>query len=148
MIDSNPAAARSGRAFLPPLLAVPLALVLVAIFIALLFPWDSVARRLTHEIARASGGEISIQELAPAFTARGPVLAARNVLVVHPAIDRVRIEILELAPRWSTSWLRGAPTLRIWASTELGQIDGVLQLGASSAFVGQVSEVEIEKLPL
>ncbi len=127
---------------------VVLALLLILIFIALLFPWDAVARRLEFEIGRASGSGVSISELAPAFTARGPVLRARDVIIQHPAVESVRITSLEVAPRPSRSWFSGHPALRIWADTELGLADGVLELGDAPAYVGSVSGVELSRLPL
>jgi len=146
--DSNPSPAQAGRATLPTLIALPLALILVAIFIALLFPWESVARRIIHEIEHASGGQVSMGALSPALSARGPVLVARDVVVLHRAVKRVRIDRLEIAPRWSQSWLSGDPTMRIWADTELALIDGVLRLGDTPGFEGRVDQVEIEALPL
>lgn len=121
---------------------------LILLFVALLFPWDSVAKRVAFEISRASGGEIAMGDLSPALTARGPVLAATDVLVEHPAVDRLKIRTLELAPRFSTSWFAGEPTLRVWADSELAQVDGVLRLGESSSFIGHVDRVAIEQLPL
>ncbi len=148
MTDSNPSPAQAERARLPTLLSLPLALILVAIFIALLFPWDSVARRISREIEHASGSQISIRTLSPALSARGLVLAAHDVVVLHRAIKRVRIDRLEIAPRWSQSWLGGDPTMRIWADTELALIDGVLRLGDSPGFKGRIDQVKIEDLPL
>ena len=146
--NPSPTQTQAGRATLSTLVALPLALILVAIFIALLFPWDSVARRISYEIERASGSQISIRTLSPALSPRGPVLAAHDVVVLHRALKRVRIDRLEIAPRWSQSWLDGDPTMRIWADTELALIDGVLWLGDSPGFKGQVDDVQIEALPL
>ena len=133
---------------IPIYVAVPIAILLIVAFIAMLFPWDSVARRIAHDIAIASGSKIRIGELRPALTARGPVLAAHALDVEHPAVERVHIRTLEIAPRWSTSWFGAEPTLRFWADSELAVIDGVLRLGESPTFTGEVSEVEIERLPL
>lgn len=124
------------------------AILLVIVFIAFLFPWDAVARRLEFEIGRASGSGVSISELAPALTARGPVLRARDVTIQHPAVERVRISALEVAPRPSLSWLSGDPALRVWADTELGLADGVLELGDEPSYIGNVSRVELSRLPL
>jgi type II secretion system protein N len=146
--DPNPSSTQSGRATISPLIVIPLAVVLLSIFVALLFPWDSVARRIAHEIAAASGSQIEIGTLRPTLSARGPVLAAHDLTIQHPAVDRVRITTLEIAPRLSTSWFGAEPTLRFWADSELALIDGVLRLGESPTFVGEVSRVEIEKLPL
>lgn len=128
--------------------AVALALLLTFFFIALLFPWDSLGRRITHELEQASGSRITIADFGPAWTARGPVLRAREVRIAHPAFARVAVRALEIAPRLSRSWLSGTPALRIWADSELGLVDGVARLGRDSAFVGRVSAVPIEKLPL
>jgi len=133
---------------LPTLVAVPLAILLIVVFVAILFPWDSVARRISHEIATATGSKISIGKLRPSISARGPVLVAHDVVIEHPAVDRVHVTMLEIAPRFSTSWFGAEPTLRVWADSALALIDGKLRLGSSSSFVGHVSRVQIEELPL
>lgn len=127
---------------------LPLAALIVVAFIVLLFPWDSLGRRVAWEISRVSGARVDVSDLSPAITARGPVLRARNVVVEHPAVDRLRLSELEIAPRLSMSWFRGDPTLRVWAQTDLGHVDGVLRLGDEPAYVGRVTEVELARLPL
>lgn len=129
-------------------LLVPLALALILLFVALLFPWDAVARRLAHELGAASGARVTIEDLAPSWTARGPVLRARNVQVEHPSVRQMRVAVLEVAPRFGTSWLAGQPRLRVYADSDLGLVDGVLVLGAAPAFDGEVERVTIERLPL
>ncbi|MAG34435.1 MAG: type II secretion system protein GspN [Deltaproteobacteria bacterium] len=139
---------RPGRASLPNALAIPIAGFLLLLFIALLFPWDSVARRIAWEIAAASGSRVTIGDLAPALTARGPVLRARHVDVEHPAVEHAHLDELEIAPRLSASWFDGEPTLRVWADGELGLIDGVLALGAAPTFSGQVARIDLARVPL
>lgn len=139
---------RSEPKTLPKRVGIPIAVVLILIFVLLGFPWDSLARRVAAEISAASGSSISIDTLAPALTARGPVLRARDVVIEHPAVDRVRLLELEIAPRWSSSWFSGEPRLRVWADTELGLVDGVLGLGSTSSFEGHVGQVELAHLPL
>lgn len=142
---ARPAAA-PGR--IPLYAAIPLALLLTIAFVALLFPWDAVARRLAFEIGAASGARIAFGELGPAWTARGPVLRARDVQIEHPSVQQLQVAALEVAPRFSTSWLGGRPRLRIYADSGLGVVDGVLVLGDSPAFDGRVERVAIERLPL
>jgi len=146
--EPKPSMIRSEPAALPKFLVIPIVIGLILAFILLGFPWDSLARRVAAEISMASGSSVSIETLAPALTARGPVLRARDVVIEHPAVDRVRLLELEIAPRWSMSWFSGEPALRIWADTELGLIDGVLGLGQTSSFVGRVNQVELSRLPL
>lgn len=146
--DTNATSSQSRRFHASWFAAIAAGLVLVALFVVLLFPWDSVARRIAFEISSASGGEVEIGGLRPTLTARGPVLAAENVEIRHRASGRVLIRTLEIAPRGSRSWLSGEPTFRIWADSELALIDGVLQLGESSGFVGRIERVAIEELPL
>lgn len=129
-------------------LTIPLAVVLTLVFIALLFPWDAVARRLAYELGAASGARIQLEELAPAWTARGPVVRARNVVVEHPSVRMLRVSALEIAPRFGFGWLSGAPRLRVFADSDLGRVDGVIVLGASPAFDGRAEQVVIERLPL
>jgi type II secretion system protein N len=148
VIDSGPSSSSRGSTAVPLKLALPLALLLIFVFVVILFPWESLTRRLTWEIGRASGGRIEIGEIGPGLTARGPVLRARNVQITHPALERVSVSTLELAPRPSMSWLRGEPALRVWADSELGVVDGVVALGAQSSFVGRVDGVPLERLPL
>jgi type II secretion system protein N len=139
---------RSEAKTLSKSVGIPIVVVLILIFILLGFPWDSLARRVAAEISAASGSSVSIDTLAPALTPRGPVLRARDVVIEHPAVDRVRLLELEIAPRWSSSWFSGEPKLRVWADTELGLVDGVLGLGSTSSFAGQVGQVELARLPL
>ncbi len=133
---------------IPLYLAIPVAVLLTLVFVALLFPWDAVARRLAFEIGAASGARIQFGQLAPAWTARGPVLRARDVSIEHPSVQQLSVAELEVAPRFSTSWLRGEPRLRVYADSGLGVVDGVLLLGAAPAFDGKLSRVAIERLPL
>ncbi len=148
MTEPKPPMIRSGPRTLPRFVAFPIVIGLILAFIFVGFPWDSLARRVATEISVASGSSVSIKNLAPAVTARGLVLRARDVVIEHPAVDRVRLLELEIAPQWSMSWFMGEPALRIWADTELGLIDGVLGLGETSSFVGRVSQVELSRLPL
>ena len=127
---------------------IPTVLGLVILFIVLLFPWDSLARRVAWEISIASGANVAISTLAPSLTARGPVLRARDVVIEHPAIDRLKIQELEIAPRELIGWLTGKPRLRLWTTTELGKIDGLLGLGETPNFVGSLSRIELSRLPL
>ncbi|HKK51562.1 MAG TPA: hypothetical protein VKA74_08235, partial [Myxococcota bacterium] len=60
--SSSPPAA-VGRPTLRAPVAIGLALLLILIFVALLFPWDSLARRLTFALERASGSRITIGEI-------------------------------------------------------------------------------------
>lgn len=133
---------------IPLWVAIPLAVVVTIVFIGLLFPWDAVARRLGFEIGAASGARVEIGALAPAWTARGPVLRARDVRIEHPSVEALRVDPLEVAPRFSMAWLSGRPRLRIFADSALGRIDGVLVLGPEPAFEGRVERVTIERLPL
>ena len=148
MPETNVSASDS-RGGTPPIgLVLLLCGLLVLVFIVFRFPWDSLGRRIAWEISHVSGARVDVPNLAPAFTARGPVLRADGVTIEHPAIDQVRLFALEIAPRLSMSWFGGDPTLRLWAESGLGNIDGILRLGDAPAYVGQVSEVELSRLPL
>jgi len=148
-VPESRAPQRSVRPGTLPLYAlIPLALIATLAFVALLFPWDAVARRLAHELGAASGARVALPELSPAWTARGPVLRARDVAIEHPSVERLRIATLEVAPRFGSSWLRGEPRLRVYADSDLGLVDGVLVLGPAPAFDGRVERVAIERLPL
>jgi len=146
--ESNLSTGSPRGAFLPLSVIVPLAVLLILFFVVLLFPWDSLGRRVAWEISRVSGARVDVPNLAPALTARGPVLRALDVTIEHPAVNRVQLFELEIAPRLSMSWFGGDPTLRLWAQSGLGNIDGVLRLGSEPAFLGSVSEVELSRLPL
>ncbi|MEM9174205.1 MAG: type II secretion system protein GspN [Myxococcota bacterium] len=148
MSESNVPVRSASGAFLPRAILVPLIVVLFALFAILLFPWDALGRRVAWEINRVSAAQVEVNALSPALTARGPVLRANDVSVRHPAVDQIRIFTLEIAPRFSTSWFSGAPTLRIWAETGLGTADGVFRLGEAPAYEGRVSNVELSRLPL
>ncbi len=142
---ARPAAAPGS---IPLWVTIPLAVALTITFIGLLFPWDAVARRLAFEIGAASGARVEIGALAPAWTARGPVLRAREVRIEHPSVEALRVDPLEVAPRFSMAWLSGRPRLRVYADSALGRIDGVLVLGPEPAFDGRVERVAIERQPL
>lgn len=144
MSESN----ASANAFLPRAVLVPVAALLVLLFVLVLFPWDSLGRRVAWEISRVSGARVEVNDLSPTFSERGPVLRATDVTIHHPAVDQVRLFELEIGPRFSTSWLAGDPTIRVFAESGLGNIDGILRLGGSPAFEGRVSQVEIDRLPL
>lgn len=148
MTESDAPASAPRRPTIPNAVGIPIVVVLVLLFIAILFPWDSLARRIAWEVSAASGSRVTIRDLSPALTARGPVLRARDVLVEHPAVERLRLRELEIAPRFSTSWLSGEPRLRIHADTDLGLVDGVIELGQASTFAGDVRDVVLERLPL
>ena len=108
-------------------------------FVVLLFPWDALGRRIVWEINRVSAARVEVESLSPAISARGPVLRASDVRIHHPAVDQLRISSLEIAPRFSTSWLGGDPTIRVWAETGLGTADGVLRLGETPPTSGACS---------
>lgn len=148
MAETTDSEIRSGPTFLSKTVGIPIVVGLTLLFILLRFPWDSLANRIAWEISSATGSAVSIDQLAPAVTARGPVLRARDVVFEHPAVDRVRLHEFEIAPRWSSSWLSGEPALRIWADSPLGIIDGILRVGEISSFVGRISDVELAGLPL
>lgn len=148
MTESNAAATGSGRPTLPNAIGIPIVALLILIFVFVGFPWDSLTRRVAYEISRASGADVSIVSLSPSISARGPVLRARDVVIAHPAVERVQLRELELAPRFSTSWFSGQAKLRIWADTNLGVVDGLLGIGSASSFAGDVRGVLLEHLPL
>lgn len=145
-VDEAPSG--SNNRFLSRLSRLPIALALFLLFIGVLFPWDVVGRRVAWEISRVSGARVEVSELSPGISARGPVLRARDVTIQHPAVSRVQVETLEIAPRFSSSWLSGEPTLRIFAVTSLGRADGLLRLGTAPAYQGRVTEVDFARLPL
>lgn len=147
MSESNDLMSGAGGA-LPRAVLVPACLLLFVAFVVLLFPWDALGRRIVWEINRVSAARVEVDSLSPAISARGPVLRASDVRIHHPAVDQLRIFSLEIAPRFSTSWLGGAPTIRVWAETSLGTADGVLRLGETPAYIGRVLEVELSRLPL
>ena len=148
MTDSQLSVPHTGPRTLPKSARFSIAIGLILLFVIMLFPWDSLARRVAWEVSAASGGQVTISTLTPALTARGPVLRASDVLIEHPAIDLVRVSELEIAPRQPLQWLSGVPTLRVWTVTELGIIDGVLGLGERTSFVGNVHQVALARLPL
>ena len=148
MPDANTSTQAPGASFLPTRVLLPLSAMLLVLFVLLLFPWDSLGRRIAWEISRVSGARVEVTDLGPALSARGPVMRARDVDIQHPAIERVRLGTLEIAPRLAASWLSGNPKLRIWADTELGVLDGVLSLGPEPAYLGRVRNVELTRLPL
>lgn len=147
MSDSN-VSSRGADGLLPRAIALPLVAILILVFVLILFPWDAIGRRIAWEISRVSGARVEIGAFAPGLSARGPVLRATDVLILHPAVERVRVAELELAPRFSSSWFSAEPTLRVFARTDLGHADGVLRLGEAPAYQGDVTQVDLARLPL
>ena len=123
MPETNLSASGSGSARLTRFALVPACLLVTLLFTALLFPWEAVGRRVAWEINRVSAADVEMRDISPALTARGPVLRARDLVVDHPAVERVRLAELELAPRFSTSWFSGEPTIRVWAETSLVMVE-------------------------
>ena len=114
-----------------PLLYVgaPIAGVLLpTLFVFLGFPYDLFAPRLARQLSSATGSEIVIESIEPRITMAGPGMAARNVFVLRPDGASLSFDPLFVRPAWSTSWLRGDPSIHIDLRSEQGSVQGTILL--------------------
>ena len=130
-------------------IGTPIAAVfLITIFVFLGFPYDQFAVPLSQQISQATGADVSIGQIEPRLTIGGPGVAARDVRIVTPDQQRIDVDPLEIRPAWSTSWLRGAPALKVDLESGIGQADGILTLADTPAWAGELREVDLARLPL
>ena len=129
--------------------AVPItALILVAVFVFLRFPFGEFAPSLARQLSQTTGGEVLIGDIEPQWTIGGPGMAARDVRLLMPARTRIDIDPLTIRPAWSTSWLQGDPAFRVVASSTLGEVDGIFVLGDVPSWSGEFIEIDLGQLPL
>jgi type II secretion system protein N len=124
------------------------AIVLIAVFVFLRFPYDEFAVPLGQQLSAMTGSDVTIGGIDPRLTIGGPGVAARNVRITTPDGRWIEIDPLRIRPAWSTAWLRGDPALKVELESGVGRSEGLLVLGDSAAWRGEVVDVDLARLPL
>jgi type II secretion system protein N len=124
------------------------ALVLVAFFVFLGFPWERVRDAVARAASAALGAEVRLAELRPALSLGGPAVAARGVSVAPPGGPTWRLDEVSLRPAWSLAWLRGRPALATDVRAPQGRLAGTFELGGEPGFDGRLEGVALAELPL
>ncbi len=124
------------------------AVVLIALFVFLGFPYARVADLAGRQLSEASGHEISIGEIHPRITIGGPGFSVSNLVLTSEQRQRYEIDPLRLRPAWSLSWLRGQPALHVDLTSAMGKAVGTVVLGDEPGWEGNLSQLDLAQLPL
>jgi type II secretion system protein N len=122
-------------------------LLLTLFFLFLGFPFDRLGQRLTADLNRRSGAQVSFQELGSFLSLAGPGLEARGVQITTAAGIRVPLERARLRPAWSLAWLRLSPAVHVDLEGPSGSIVGVVWLGTAPGFAGDLAGIELGRIP-
>ncbi|MBW2316582.1 MAG: type II secretion system protein GspN [Deltaproteobacteria bacterium] len=130
-------------------LGVPIvAVLLVAFFVFLQFPFDRFSEILAGQTGAALGADVTIGGLDPTLTVGGPGFVARDVQIRWPGGERATVAAASLRPAWSTSWLGGSPSFLLDAESDIGGVAGQVTVGAAPGFDGRFTGVDLDRLPL
>jgi type II secretion system protein N len=125
------------------------AIVLTALFVAWLFPYERVADRLSSRASAWAGIELRFDDLGLALSWGGVGIEARNTLVTLPGSEPFVLPSAFARPAWTPRWLLADPRFVISIDGgELGQIDAVVSLGGAGSLDTQLDGVRVEALPL
>lgn len=124
------------------------ALLLIAFFVLLGFPWDRVRDLVASRAGSALGARVSLGGLGPGLSLRGPVLRADAVQVAWPDGDRLVLDRVAVRPALSLAWLKLDPALFVDAESDRGRAVGTLVLGEEPGFDGTLERVDLARLPL
>jgi type II secretion system protein N len=122
--------------------------VLILVFLAVGFPWERLGQRLVEGAGRDSGFEIDVADLGPFVSLGGAGFEARGVKVRAPDGAAWELEQARIRPAWSSSWLRGTPTLHVEIDGDAGTVRGRWTTGNAPAFDGVLSGVDLARLPV
>lgn len=129
-------------------LAIALAyLALASLFVIARFPVDRLTPRVAALASAATGAQVQIGELGVGLIALLPALHAHQVSIVTPGGMQLRFDRVRARPAWSLSWLRGDPAVALSLHAGKGSVDGVVRLGSTPGFDGQLSDVDLRLLP-
>jgi len=129
-------------------LGTSLACVLLTLFFLFLgFPYDRLGQRLAAELGRGNGTQLSFQELGPFISLAGPGLEATGARVTTADGIRLQLDRARLRPAWSLAWLRLAPAIHLDLQGPPGNIVGVVTLGQTPGFDGQLEAIDLAQLP-
>lgn len=130
-------------------LAMPITgLGLTLLFIHLGFPYEPLVARAFEMIEPQLGITIACDEVWGDIGFFGPAIQARGVVVSRRDGDDVEIERLSLRPAWSTSWLRGQPSVYVEARTPIGDVSGEIAVGDPVAVDGSFESLDLAALPI
>lgn len=142
-ILSNPSLARLQR------IGLPIGAVLLTLFfVAVGFPYDRVRDLVAARAGQALQARVRMASLGPSFSLLGPGVHVTGLDATLANGQRVTLDEATVRPAWSTSWLRGRPSLHVDVSGALGRAAGTLTLGAEPGFDGDLYDVDLAKLPL
>lgn len=128
---------------------IPLAgIFFVSLFVYLGFPFDKLGNRIATEIQRTSGVRVEFRKLSPRLRFAGPGIEASAVRATFPGGDAFAFERVQLRPAWSLSWLRGDPAVYAEVTSAFGNAEGMLVLGGSTGWYGDLESVAVGRLPL
>ncbi len=130
-------------------IGIPVGAVLLTLFFVLIgFPYDRVRDVVAAKASQALHAQIRVAELGPTVSLFGPGISAKGLDVVLASGEKWSLESASVRPAWSTSWLRGRPSLHVDLTASQGRAVGTLLLGAEPGFDGEIHEVDLAKLPL
>jgi hypothetical protein len=123
-------------------------LLLTLFFIYLGFPYDLLVARYARPLESATAMRVRIGAVEPHVSLLGPGIEVLDVQASRPGERLISVDRVFVRPAWSFSWLTGSPALYLDLASGIGAGSGTITLGSSGAWEGEVSDVQIEALPL
>jgi type II secretion system protein N len=124
------------------------AVVLTGVFVVQGFPYQYLVPRAEQLVSAATGAPVRIGRVGIGFAWLGPQLRAWDVDASLPDGTRLKLDRLRVHPAWSTSWLRGDPSLVLALRAPQGELDGTVTIGGEPGFRGELRGVRLAELPL
>ena len=129
-------------------LGVPFAgLVLTLFFIFLGFPYDLLALRVSQLAEESGQMTLRIGELSPHLGLAGPGFRATDLLAGSRDGPSLHFDDAVVRPAWSLSWLGGTPALYVELESQVGNAAGVITLGDSPGWKGELRGIELSEIP-
>ncbi|MDJ0851299.1 MAG: type II secretion system protein GspN [Myxococcota bacterium] len=120
---------------------------LSAVFIALGFPYDLLARRFTTQLEAAIGAEVAFATLEPRLTLAGPAFEATDLRVTMSDGTKLQADRALARPAWSFSWLTLTPALYVDVESAVGDVAGVVTGGSEPDFDLTLGQIDLARLP-
>ncbi len=127
---------------------VPAGLALTTFFVFLGFPYERLADFAASEAERATGARVDYRDVGPSFHWAGPGVTATGVRALVDGGEPLQFDRVVLRPAWTLSWLRGRPALYCLLDGPPGRAEGVLTLGASGGYAGELTRTDVAALPM
>ncbi len=123
------------------------AIALTLFFMVLDFPYDRLAQRIATQIEQDTGTRIILGPVSLGFVRWAPGIEAEGVQIIQP--DGTRFDLAEagVRPALSLSWFSGDPALALDILSARGDASGVLTLGETPAYDGDLTNADLEVLP-